>query len=137
MQITRAGSRPSQTPSLEYFTGRVRMDPIGAAEEPGRHRILRVTFEPGARTNWHTHPYGQTIHVVSGLCLAQVEGEAIEELRPGDTAWFPADVRHWHGAAPEVAMVHIAVQEARDGATADWAEPVSEADYSGPRAGGS
>lgn len=135
MQISRAGSRPSQTPSPEYFTGRVRMDPIGAADEPGRHRVLLVTFEPGARTNWHTHPLGQTLHIVSGLCLAQIEGEPVEELRPGDSVWFPQGVRHWHGAAPDVAMSHLAIQEALDGETADWAEPVSEADYGGARAG--
>ncbi|MHA6325237.1 (R)-mandelonitrile lyase [Roseivivax sp. CAU 1753] len=134
MDITRVGTRPSTTPSPDYFTGAVRMDVIAAPPEPARHRALMVTFEPGARTNWHTHPYGQSLLIMQGLCLAQSDGGAVQELRPGDTVFFAPGERHWHGAAPEIGMIHLALGEARDGQTADWAEPVSDAEYNGPRA---
>ncbi len=134
MQIFRAGQRASVTPNPDYFTGTVRMDPIVAATAPSRVNAVIVTFEPGARTAWHTHPLGQSLHVLSGLCLAQIEGEPVQELRPGDTVVFPAGVRHWHGAAPDVAMSHLAIQEEVDGSAADWLEKVSDSDYAGPRA---
>ena len=134
MDITRAGSRPTKHAPSDNFTGRVRMDIIAAPEAPARHRGYIVTFEPGARTNWHTHPFGQTLFVMEGLCLTQSEGGRVQELRPGDTAYFEAGERHWHGAAPDVAMTHLALGEALDGKTADWAEPVADADYNGPRA---
>jgi quercetin dioxygenase-like cupin family protein len=124
-----AGSRPSTAPDPAYFTGRVRMDPLMAAPEPARLRALQVTFEPGARTNWHTHPLGQTLIVTSGRGLMQVEGQSPREIRPGDVIWFDPGERHWHGAAPDCAMTHIALQEAEAGRTADWAEPVSDDDY--------
>lgn len=129
MQIHRAGSRPSVQPNPDYFTGQVRFDPVISAPEPSRVSALMVTFEPGARTAWHTHPVGQTIHVVSGLCRAQREGGPVEELRPGDTCWFAPGEKHWHGAAPDVAMTHLAIQEAVDGSAASWLEKVSDADY--------
>ena len=129
MQIHRAGSRPSQAPNPDYFTGQVRFDPVIAAPEPSRVNALIVTFEPGARTAWHTHPLGQTIHILSGVCRAQIEGEAVQELHPGDTAWFAPGVKHWHGAAPDVAMAHLAIQESVDGSAADWLEKVSDEDY--------
>lgn len=131
MQITRAGSRPSGKGPAEWFTGTVRIDPLFTAEAPGRAAGATVTFEPGARTNWHTHPAGQTLIVTAGLGRVQRDGGEIEEIRPGDVIWFPAGERHWHGAAPDVAMTHIAVQEQIDGSAVDWLEPVSDADYAG------
>lgn len=131
MKITRAGSMPSRKGPPEYFTGSVRLDPLFTAEEPGRAAGLYVTFEPGARTAWHTHPAGQTLIVTSGKGRVQREGGPVEEIRPGDVVCFAADERHWHGAAPEVGMSHIAVQEAIDGTTVTWMEPVSDDDYSG------
>ncbi|WGW05501.1 (R)-mandelonitrile lyase [Tropicibacter oceani] len=133
MDIFRAGSRPSSTPSPDYFTGKVRMDPVISSNPPSRVNALIVTFDPGARTAWHTHPYGQTLHILSGLCLAQSEGQDIRELRPGDTCWFAPGEKHWHGAAPDVGMAHLAIQEAKDGSAADWLEQVSDAQYTGPR----
>jgi quercetin dioxygenase-like cupin family protein len=133
MDIHRAGSRPSTTPNPEYFTGTVRFDPVISAPDPGRVNAIVVTFEPGARTAWHTHPLGQTLMVLSGLCLAQSEGGPVRELRPGDVAWFAPGETHWHGAAPDTAMSHLAMQEAQDGRTADWMEKVSDEDYGGPR----
>jgi quercetin dioxygenase-like cupin family protein len=129
MIIHPAGSRPSQQADPAYFTGTVRMDPLNAAAEPGRVRAIHVTFEPGARTNWHSHPYGQTLIVTSGKGRVQTEGGPLKDIRPGDVIWFDAGERHWHGAAPDCAMSHIAVQEAQDGKTADWEEPVSDTDY--------
>lgn len=131
MKIIRAGSQPSTTGSADYFTGRVRLDPLARAELPGRVVCAHVTFEPGARTAWHTHPAGQTVIVTSGLGRAQQEGGPIHEIRPGDVVWFPAGVRHWHGASPATAMSHIAIQEEVDGETVTWLEPVSDADYTG------
>ncbi|MBS0124645.1 (R)-mandelonitrile lyase [Thetidibacter halocola] len=134
MEIHRAGSRPSQRPNPDYFTGAVRMDPIASSQDPSRVNAVIVTFEPGARTAWHMHPLGQTIHILSGLCLAQRAGGPVEELRPGDTCRFAPGEKHWHGAAPEVGMAHLAIQEAVDGSAADWLEQVSDADYAGRRA---
>ncbi|ADZ71426.1 (R)-mandelonitrile lyase [Polymorphum gilvum] len=131
MDIHRAGSRPTGRANLAYFTGTVWQDPIIESPPPARAVALRVAFEPGARTNWHTHPFGQTIHVLSGVGRAQVWGGPVREIRPGDTVWFAAGEKHWHGAAPDSQMVHLAIQEALDGRTADWLEPVSEADYDG------
>ncbi|KUF09680.1 (R)-mandelonitrile lyase [Pseudoponticoccus marisrubri] len=133
MNLYPAGSRPSTRPNPDYFTGTVRMDPIAAAEPPSQVNALLVTFEPGARTAWHTHPLGQVLHILSGLCLAQVEGGPVMELRPGDTIRFAPGEKHWHGAAPEVAMQHLALQEDVDGRAADWMEKVTDAQYNGPR----
>lgn len=129
MKITRAGSTPSLKPSSDYFTGTVWQDPIANAPEPGRVRALLVTFAPGARTNWHTHPFGQTLFVASGVGRCQSDGGPVRVIRPGDSIFFAPGERHWHGAAPDAGMSHIAIQEAKDGETADWAEPVSDADY--------
>ena len=129
MIIHTAGSRPSTTPDAAYFTGTVRMDPINSAPHPARLSAILVTFEPGARTNWHTHPYGQTLMVTAGAGRIQKEGEDIQTIRPGDVVWIPPGEKHWHGAGPETAMSHIAMQEAQDGVTADWMEPVTDAQY--------
>lgn len=125
-----AGSRPTEAASAEWFTGSVRMEPVIAAPSPARLRAVIVTFDAGARTNWHTHPLGQTIHILSGRGLACREGGDVVELAPGDTVFFAPGERHWHGAAPDQAMTHIAMQEAEEGVTVTWAEPVSDADYS-------
>lgn len=127
-----AGSRPSQTPSSDWFTGQVRLDPVVVAEAPARTAAALVTFEPGARTNWHTHPFGQTIHVISGVGRARTEGGPVVTIRPGDTVVFAPGERHWHGAAPDCAMCHLAIHENDEtGSAVTWAEPVSDADYSG------
>jgi quercetin dioxygenase-like cupin family protein len=131
MIIHRAGSRPSTSPSPDYFTGTVRMDPLINAPEPARLRGIAVTFEPGARTAWHTHPLGQTLIVTAGLGLAQKAGQAVETIRPGDVIWFAPGEKHWHGASPDCAMTHIALQEELDGSSADWLEHVSDAEYGG------
>ncbi len=129
MIIHRAGSRPSNTPNPDYFTGTVRMDPLISTPAPARLNAIAVTFEPGARTNWHTHPLGQTLIVTAGAGLAQKEGEPVQRITPGDVIWFDPGEKHWHGAAPDTAMTHIALQEQVDGSAADWLEPVSDADY--------
>jgi len=129
MEIMRGGSRASGTGSAEYFTGSVRQDPVVTAPEPARVRAVMVTFEPGARTAWHTHPLGQTLLVTSGLGRAQTWGGPVQEIRPGDTIWIPPGEKHWHGAAPTVAMTHLAIHEALDGTHVDWLEQVSDADY--------
>jgi len=131
MDIKRSGSRPSATGPADYFTGSVRVDPLHDAPDPARVRSALVTFEPGARTTWHTHPLGQTLIVTSGLGLVQTWGGAIEEVRPGDVVWFPPGEKHWHGASPTVAMSHIAVQEALNGSPVDWLEPVTDEHYRG------
>ncbi|MDE3175533.1 MAG: cupin domain-containing protein [Pseudomonadota bacterium] len=131
MDIIRNGSRPSAKGPADYFTGVVRIDPLFAVTPPGRAAGNAVTFEPGARTHWHTHPLGQTLIVVAGLGRVQREGGGVEEIRPGDVVWFAPGERHWHGAAPATAMTHIAIQEALDGRAVDWAEPVSDAHYLG------
>lgn len=129
MIIHPAGSRPSGTGPSEYFTGAVRMDPLVAAPAPARLRGLTVTFEPAARTAWHTHPLGQTLIVTAGVGRVQREGGPIEQIRPGDTVWFEPGEKHWHGAAPDVAMTHIALQEELDGTAVTWMEHVTDAQY--------
>jgi len=129
MQIMRAGSQPSQKGPAEWFTGTVRVDPMFQAGDPARVSGGHVTFEPGARSAWHTHPLGQTLIVTSGLGWAQSEGGAIEEIRPGDVVWFPPGLKHWHGATPTTAMTHIAITELKDGKNADWLEKVSDEQY--------
>lgn len=131
MDIKQSGSRPSTVGSADYFTGRVRLDPVMSAPEPARIRSVVVTFEPSARTAWHTHPLGQTLLVLSGLGLAQSWGKPIMEIRPGDTVWFAPGEKHWHGAAPEVAMCHLAIQEDLDGSAVTWLEQVSQDQYRG------
>lgn len=129
MDIKRAGSRPSGKGPADYFTGAVRLDPLFQAGDPARVAGARVTFEPGARTAWHTHPLGQTLIVTEGCGWAQREGGPVEEIRPGDVVWFPPGEKHWHGATATTAMTHIAIQEAQNGKTVDWLEPVSDAQY--------
>ena len=129
MDIKRNGSRPSSKGSPDWFTGTVRVDPLFQPVEPARTGAAQVTFEPGARTNWHTHPLGQTLLVVSGLGRVQREGGPIEQIRPGDVVWFPPGLKHWHGASPTTAMSHIAIQEALNGKMVDWMEKVSDAEY--------
>lgn len=129
MDIKRNGSRPSEKANPAYFTGTVRLDPLFSAPEPARVAGAKVTFEPGARTAWHTHPLGQTLVVTDGSGLAQIEGEAIQEIRPGDVIWFPPGVRHWHGASPTNAMTHLAIQEQQNGQTVDWLEHVTDEEY--------
>lgn len=131
MKITRAGSTPSMKGPADWFTGTVRIDPLFQAEPPGQAAGAAVTFEPGARTTWHPHPAGQTLIVTAGLGRVQRDGGPVEEIRPGDVVWFPAGEKHWHGAAPDVAMTHIAIQEAVAGELVTWLEPVSDADYRG------
>lgn len=126
-----AGSRPSEPGDPAYFTGTVRMDPLISAPDPARLRGVSVTFEPGARTAWHTHPLGQTLIVTAGVGLAQKEGEPIQTIRRGDVVWFAPGERHWHGAAPETKMTHIALQEAEDGNAVTWMEHVTDAQYAG------
>jgi quercetin dioxygenase-like cupin family protein len=132
MEIRRSGSRPSGSGPADYFTGRVRIDPLFDAPDPARVRMALVTFEPGARTAWHTHPLGQTLIVTAGLGWAQREGGPVEEIRPGDVVWFAPGEKHWHGAAAANGMSHIAVQEALDGSPVDWLEPVTDAQYRAP-----
>ncbi len=129
MDIKRNGSRPSSKGAAEYFTGAVRVDPRFEAPDPARVRGASVTFEPGARTAWHTHPLGQTLIVISGVGRAQREGGPIEEIRPGDVIWFEPGEKHWHGAAPTTAMNHIALQEALNGKVVEWLEHVSDEQY--------
>lgn len=129
MQITRNASKPSAKASADWFTGTVRIDPLFQAPEPARAGAGMVTFEPGARTAWHTHPLGQTLLIISGLGWVQREGGPIEEVRPGDVVWFPPGLKHWHGASPTNAMTHIAVQESVNGKNVDWLEKVSDEQY--------
>ena len=129
MDIKRAGSRSSRDGTPDYFTGAVRIEPLNEAPEPARVRAAKVSFEPGARTAWHSHPFGQTLIVVEGSGWAQREGGSVEEIRPGDVIWFDPGEKHWHGATRTTAMSHIAIQEARDGVTADWMEQVDEDAY--------
>ena len=129
MDIKRSGSQPSQRGPAEYFTGIVRIDPLFSPPEPSRAAGALVTFEPGARTAWHTHPLGQTLIVTSGCGWAQREGGPVEEIRPGDVVWFPPGEKHWHGATATTAMSHIAVQEKLDGSPVDWMEHVIDDQY--------
>jgi quercetin dioxygenase-like cupin family protein len=131
MEIKPCGSAPSRLASADYFTGTVWQDPIIEAPAPARVRAARVTFTPGARTAWHTHPLGQTLYVVSGLGRAQSWGGPIREIRPGDTIWFAPGEKHWHGAGPQSAMAHIAMQEALDGTAVNWLEHVTDEQYGG------
>lgn len=131
MEIKRAGTQPSGQGPAEWFTGHVRLDPLFTAPEPARVAGAAVTFEPAARTAWHTHPLGQTLVVLSGVGRAQREGGPIEEIRAGDVIWFAPNEKHWHGAAPTTAMTHIAIQEAQGGKTVDWLEHVSDEQYMG------
>jgi quercetin dioxygenase-like cupin family protein len=128
-EIKRSGSQPYRKGPAEYFTGAVRVDPLFQAGDPARVSGGQVTFEPGARTAWHTHPLGQTLLITSGLGWVQHEGGPIEEVRPGDVVWFPAGLKHWHGATPTTAMTHIAITESRDGKNVDWMEKVSDEQY--------
>lgn len=129
MQIIKGGSNPSNKGPAEWFTGTVRVDPLFSAEAPSRVAGAHVTFEPGARTNWHTHPLGQTLIVTFGRGWVQREGEQRVEIRAGDVVRFAPDERHWHGASADTAMSHIAIQERLDGSAVTWLEPVSDADY--------
>jgi len=129
MKITRIGTQPSGKGPADWFTGTVRIDPLFQTEEPARVSGATVTFEPGARTAWHTHPLGQTLIVTAGFGRAQREGGPVEEIRPGDVVWFPPGERHWHGASPDTAMTHIALQEKLDGKVVDWMEHVTDAQY--------
>lgn len=129
MNIKRRGSKPSSKGLAENFTGNVRIDPLFEAPDPARARGASVTFEPGARTAWHTHPLGQTLIVTSGCGWAQSEGGPKEEIRPGDVVWCPPREKHWHGATPTTAMTHIAIQEALGGKVVEWMEKVSDEQY--------
>jgi len=129
MDITRSGSQPSGKAPAEYFTGAVRIDPLFQAPDPARVVGSSVTFEPGARTAWHTHPLGQTLIVTAGCGRVQRWGGLIEDIHPGDVIWFPPGEKHWHGAAPTTAMTHIAIQERLDGKTVARMEPVSDEQY--------
>ena len=131
MKIIRSGTAPSNKGPEDWFTGTVRVDPLFAAEDPGRTSGAHVTFEPGARTAWHTHPAGQTLIVTFGRGRVQREGGPVEEISQGDVVWFPAGEKHWHGASGETAMSHIAIQESIDGTPVTWMEKVSDADYNG------
>jgi quercetin dioxygenase-like cupin family protein len=132
MDIKRSGSQPSAKAPAEYFTGTVRVDPLFQTTEPARARGNSVTFEPGARTAWHSHPLGQTLIVTAGCGLVQLWGHAVEEIRPGDVVWIAPGEKHWHGAASTTAMSHFAIQEHLNGKTADFMEQVSDDQY--PRA---
>ena len=129
MEIKRSGSQASGKGPAEYFTGAVRVDPVFKAPDPARVSGSSVTFEPGARTAWHTHPLGQTLIVTAGCGWVQREGGPIEQIRPGDVVWFPPGEKHWHGATPTTAMTHMAIQEALNGKAVDWLEKVSDEQY--------
>jgi quercetin dioxygenase-like cupin family protein len=131
MQVTRIGTQPSAVGPADWFTGKVRIDPLFQANAPARAAGASVTFEPGARTAWHTHPLGQVLIIVAGCGRAQRWGGPIEELRPGDVVWFAAGEKHWHGASATTGMTHIAIQEALDGKLVDWMEHVSDEQYRG------
>ncbi|WP_340313202.1 (R)-mandelonitrile lyase [Rhizorhabdus argentea] len=129
MKLYRNGSQPAQKGAAEWFTGSVRVDHLTVAPAPSRVGVASITFEPGARTAWHTHPLGQTLVVTAGMGWTQCEGEPIVEIRAGDVIWCPPGHRHWHGASPTTAMTHIAIQEALDGRMVDWMEHVSDEHY--------
>jgi quercetin dioxygenase-like cupin family protein len=131
MDIQPCGSIPSRRAPAEWFTGTVWQDPIIEAPAPADVRATVVRFEPAARTNWHTHPHGQTLYIVSGLGRVQSWGGASREVRPGDVVWFPANEKHWHGAGPTTTMVHIAITDVLDGKFVDWLEKVTDAQYKG------
>src|SRR5579862_4953619 len=129
MEIKRNGSQPSGKGPTDWFTGTVRIDPLFQAPAPARVSGASVTFEPGARTAWHTHPLGQTLIVTAGCGWVQHEGGPLEEIRPGDVVWFSPGEKHWHGATPMKAMTHIAIAEAQNGKVVDWMEKVTDAQY--------
>jgi len=129
MEIKRSGSQPSNKGPADWFTGTVRIDPLFQPREPARAAGNNVTFEPGARTAWHTHPLGQTLFVTAGCGRVQRWGGPIEEIRPGDVVWILPGEKHWHGAAPTTAMTHIAIQEQLEGKMVDWMEKVSDEQY--------
>ena len=129
MRVTRGGAQPSAKGPKEWFTGTVRIDPLFPVEPPARAAGNAVTFEPGARTAWHTHPLGQVLIVTFGLGLVQRHGGPVEEIRAGDVVWFEPGEKHWHGASPGTAMQHIAIQESLDGKAVDWLEQVTDAEY--------
>ena len=129
MDIIRGGTRPSAKGPADWFTGTVRIDPLFNPHDPERVQGASVTFEPGARTAWHTHPLGQTLIVTAGSGRVQRWGGPVEEIRPGDIVWFPPGEKHWHGAAPETALTHIALQEVKDGKVVNWLEHVSDDQY--------
>lgn len=129
MKIQRSGSQPSRPGPEDYFTGKVRIDAPFAGSAPARIGGATVTFEPGARTAWHTHPLGQTLIVTQGRGWIQVWGDEIQEMNQGDIVWIPEDVKHWHGATPDTAMTHIAIAESLNGSPVDWMEKVSDAQY--------
>ena len=130
MEIKRNGTQPSKVGSAEWFTGTVRIDPLFPATDPARAAGNSVTFEPGARTAWHTHPLGQTLIVTAGCGRAQRDGGPIDEIRPGDVVWFPPGEKHWHGASSTTSMTHIAIQESLDGKAVDWMEHVTDESFS-------
>ena len=130
MEIKISGSQPSAKGPEDWFTGIVRIDPLFDRTEPARVSGASVTFEPGARTAWHTHPLGQTLIVTAGLGWVQKDGEAVQEIRPGDVVWFAPGEKHWHGASAVTALTHIAIQERLDGKVVDWMEKVSDQEYS-------
>ena len=129
MQIIKSGSRPTRKASSEYFTGNVWQDPIIEADEPARVRALRVSFEPGARTAWHIHPLGQTLHVISVVGLIGLRNQPPQLIKAGDTVWIPPGEEHWHGASATNSMTHIAIQEALNGSVAEWLNKVSDSEY--------
>ncbi|WP_449256256.1 (R)-mandelonitrile lyase [Bosea sp. (in: a-proteobacteria)] len=131
MEIRRIGTQPSGPGPADYFTGSVRIDPLFNPPEPARIATALVTFEPGARTAWHTHPLGQTLIVTAGCGWAQREGGPVEAIRAGDVVWFPPGEKHWHGATATTAMSHIALQEKLDGSAVEWLEHVTDAQYAG------
>ena len=131
MDIHVSGSRPTRRAPKENFTGSVLQDPINMAPAPARLNASRVSFEPGARTAWHTHPLGQTLYVISGIGRVQAKGGPIREIRPGDVVWIPPNEKHWHGASPGNSMTHIAMQEALDGVYSTWMEHVTDEEYNG------
>lgn len=131
MEIKRSGTQPSGKGPAEYFTGQVRIDPLNSPPEPARVAMALVTFEPGARTAWHTHPLGQTLIVTAGCGRVQREGDAIQEIKPGDVVYFEPGEKHWHGATATTAMSHIAIQEKLNGSPVDWMEQVSDEQYNG------
>jgi len=129
MEIKRIDSQPTRKGPAKWFTGSVRIQPMFESPEPARARGASVTFEPGARTAWHTHPLGQTLIVTSGIGWAQRDGGPVQEIRPGDVVWFAPSEKHWHGATPGTAMAHIAIQEALDGKAVNWMEHVTDKEY--------
>ncbi len=129
IEIKRAGTQPSNKGPADWFTGTVRIDPLFQTPEPARAVGASVTFEPGARTAWHTHPLGQTLVVTAGVGRVQREGGPVQEIRPGDVVWFPPGLKHWHGASLTTALTHIAIQEALNGKAVEWMEKVTDEQY--------